>query len=91
MSLFEKDKLLFSFLMALKLMENDETISQKEIRFLMTGGVRTESKKPMPEVTSSDIKIWFNKIVWTKIEELDDTIEHVHGKIATKFSSNLKE
>jgi len=77
--------------MALKLMENDETISQKEIKFLMTGGVRTDNKKPVPEITNPDIKIWFNKIVWTKIEELDETIEHCHGKIAKKFTTNLED
>ena len=34
----EKDKLIFSFLMAQKLLEVDNIISMKEIRFLMMGG-----------------------------------------------------
>jgi len=77
-SLFEKDKLLFSFLIGLKLMELNKIIDSQLIRFLMTGGVRTEPKSKIPEV-NNDCKIWFNKVVWTKIEELSETIQICHG------------
>lgn len=76
--------------MALKLMENDDIIRQKEIRFLMTGGMRTENKRPMPAFSNPEIGIWFNKVVWTKIEELDETIEQCHGLAAT-FAARLDE
>jgi len=88
-SLFEKDKLLFSFLIGLKLMELNKIIDSQIIRFLMTGGVRTESKTKTPEV-NDECKIWFNKVVWTKIEELSDTIPICHG-FADKFSKNILE
>lgn len=87
-SLFEQDKLLFSFLMGLKLMSLDKIIDQKLIRFLMTGGVATENKTPVPQV-NDEIAIWFNKIVWTKIEEMDSTIELFKG-FSQKFKNNLE-
>lgn len=39
-SLFEKDKLLFSFSLAFKLKLDQGLISQQELRFLMTGAAR---------------------------------------------------
>lgn len=39
-SLFEKDKLLFSFSLAFKLKLDQGLVSQQELRFLMTGATR---------------------------------------------------
>lgn len=54
----------------------------------MTGGVATENKTPVPQV-NDEIAIWFNKIVWTKIEEMDSTIELFKG-FSQKFKNNLE-
>mmetsp|Transcript_44969 Transcript_44969/g.98261 ORF Transcript_44969/g.98261 Transcript_44969/m.98261 type:complete len:98 (+) Transcript_44969:995-1288(+) len=88
-SLFEKDKLLFSFLMALKLMEIEKIVDTNMIRFLMTSGSRTENKQPVPPVANDEIKIWFNKVVWTKIEEMEDTIPICKG-FSKIFASELE-
>lgn len=84
-SLFEKDKLLFSFLMALKLMTIEQVIDSSLINFFFVGGVRTEYKAEFPEIKSAaadpverakeetETQNWFTKVVWTKIEELDQT------------------
>lgn len=47
-SLFEKDKLLISFLMTIKIMTGQDRVAQPELRFLMTGGVKTEAPLPNP-------------------------------------------
>jgi dynein heavy chain len=48
-SLFQKDTLLFSFLICLKIMgETEGNLDQREVRFLMTGGTRVEMSKPNP-------------------------------------------
>lgn len=47
-SLFEKDKLLISFLITVKIMSGEDRVHPSELRFLMTGGVNTESTKPNP-------------------------------------------
>ncbi|PCI27619.1 hypothetical protein COB52_04615 [Candidatus Kaiserbacteria bacterium] len=47
-SLFEKDKLLFSLLLCMKIMEEKGELDKLEARFLMTGGSWADSKKPNP-------------------------------------------
>jgi len=48
-SLFEKHKMIFSFLLCIKLQEMAETIDMGEFRFLLTGGVSLgEEMPPMP-------------------------------------------
>ena len=43
-SLLEKDKLIFSFLMCIKILEIDHIITPMEVRFLMVGGSATEAR-----------------------------------------------
>lgn len=45
-SLFEKDKMIFSFLLCLKLQEMSKEIDMTEFRFLLTGGVFLGDKEP---------------------------------------------
>jgi len=45
-ALLEKDKLIFSFLLCIKILEIDHIITMKETRFLMIGGTATEAKLP---------------------------------------------
>ena len=45
-SLFAKDKLVFSTMLAMKLMELTNTLDQGELKFLLTGGVALGDKMP---------------------------------------------
>ena len=69
-SLFEKDKLLFSFLMCLKAQtpneSNKEREHQAEVRFLMTGGTTTHFNKRNPS------NGWLENKDWAAIEELSE-------------------
>ncbi len=47
-SLFEKDKLLFSFLLCLKIMEEKEELDTAEVRFLMAGPTAVDGERPNP-------------------------------------------
>ena len=63
-SLYEKDKLLFSFMMCLKIMyEVDGVLEPAEVRFLMTGGTRVEMLRPNP--TGEDG--WMSDKMWASI------------------------
>jgi len=60
-SLFEKDKLLFSFLLCIGLMKGNGKIDDSEWRFLLTGGVGTGKDVPNPAPG------WFPDARWGEI------------------------
>ncbi|KAI8820875.1 dynein heavy chain and region D6 of dynein motor-domain-containing protein [Fimicolochytrium jonesii] len=47
-SLFERHKLLFSFLLIIRILMNDDKIDMDEWKYLLTGGTIAESKTPNP-------------------------------------------
>jgi len=53
-SLFEKDKLLIAFLMTVKIMTGQDRCDAGELRFLMTGGVKTEADRDNPTKTDGE-------------------------------------
>ena len=82
MSLFEKDKLVFSFLMNCKLkmipMSKEEKARfNKEIRFLVTGGSGKEFDTPNP--AKDDPSNWISPVQWNSVCELSQEIEGYKG------------
>jgi len=72
-SLFEKDKLLFSYLICLKVMDERDELDQIENRFMLTGGIQVEPKEPNPA------SHWLVDKAWCTIEEMSDKIPHFKG------------
>lgn len=69
-SLLEKDKLLFSFLMTIKLMQEErKTVTSAEVRFFTVGGTAIESEFERPEGE------WSTDRQWSCICQLADTLD----------------
>ena len=64
-SLFEKDKLLFSFLLASRIMKASGHLDEAEFRFLLTGGTAIGSA-PANECSS-----WLSDRSWAELARLD--------------------
>ncbi|XP_057312411.1 dynein axonemal heavy chain 12-like isoform X2 [Hydractinia symbiolongicarpus] len=57
-SLFEKDKLLFSFILCSNILKAKHELMQDEFMFFLTGGVGLENKKPNPDPSWLSDKSW---------------------------------
>ena len=66
-SLFEKDKLLFAFLLASKLLIDRQRMEPAELRFLLTGGVAM-GELPLANPDHS----WISEKMWSEICRVSD-------------------
>eukprot|EP01018_Ginkgo_biloba_P008066 Gb_38031 [translate_table: standard] len=70
-SLLEKDKILFAFLMAVKIQASDGKLDLDELRFLMTGGIVLEKQSDKPTEESLS---WINDRAWGEIYRLSKVV-----------------
>jgi len=79
--LFEKDKLLFSFMIAVKIQMSEELISNKEWNFFLRGpSVETKRDNPKPEFIDAN--------VWKNILSLEDINANFIG-LASSYDDHL--
>jgi len=76
-SLFEKDKLLFSFVLCVSLMKGRNEIDDGEWRFLLTGGVGVGSDAPNPAPD------WLPSGQWAEITKADRLLSSYSGFAAS--------
>ena len=79
-SLFEKDKLIFSFLLTMKLEELKGNIDSAELRFLLTGDISTGEKYGDPPAP------WISNKAWGEINRLTDKYPAYKG-----YSQDVKK
>jgi dynein heavy chain len=71
-SLFEKDKLLFSFILCVNLLMSRSELNRAEYLFLLTGGVGLENKLKNPTT-------WLLDKNWDELCRLDSDLPHFRG------------
>jgi dynein heavy chain len=81
-SLFEKDKLLFSFMLCINLMQNDGKIDASEWMFLLTGGVGLENPNENPAS-------WLPTTSWDQLCRLSDLPNF--KQLKSSFNTNAKQ
>jgi len=85
-SLFVKDKLLFSFLLCIRIKEFKNEINPDYFNFLLTGAIGiVQGAIPMPKELT-----WMKPLAWTdicKLPEVSDSFKGLH----TNFMSGIKE
>ena len=66
-SLFEKDKLVFSFLLTASIMRGEKQLDSGEWRFLLTGGIGVSK-----ETTANPDETWISEKSWAEITRLSE-------------------
>ncbi|RUS89800.1 hypothetical protein EGW08_002412, partial [Elysia chlorotica] len=80
-SLFEKDKLLFSFVLCIGIMKGQGKVDEHVWRFLLTGGVALENKFANPDPTWLTDKSWSEAVRASSLQNLTELREHIENNI----------
>lgn len=81
-SLFEKDKLLFSLLLTVGIMQGKGQVDDQVWRFLLTGGIALDNTHPNPAPEWLSDKSWSEIVRASKLANLDGFFEHVRDNIS---------
>ncbi|NXW95358.1 DYH3 protein, partial [Alopecoenas beccarii] len=81
-SLFEKDKLLFSFLLTIGIMKGKDQIDDEVWRFLLTGGVALDNPHPNPAPDWLSDKSWAELVRASSLTHLHGLMEHVRDNFS---------
>jgi len=79
-SLFEQDKLLFSFLLCIKMLQIRNDMDPQELRFFLTGSTAVDLAKPNPEEWLGD-KSWADFLALHELESFSHFFEEVQREI----------
>ncbi|KAH8086150.1 1-aminocyclopropane-1-carboxylate synthase [Aureococcus anophagefferens] len=80
-SLFEKDKLLFSFLLTVKIMSGQSKLDPTHLRFFLAGNTSMERERSIPETDWLADKSWGDVLAIGKLEGFEGFVD--------KFVDNL--
>jgi dynein heavy chain len=84
-SLFEKDKLLYSMLLTIKMLEFDKELNHAELRLFLTGGggggtlARQRPDRP-----------WMTDAMWGRILELERLPDEIFQNMPDRFVANIQ-
>ncbi|XP_072535232.1 dynein axonemal heavy chain 3 [Salminus brasiliensis] len=81
-SLFEKDKLLFSLLLTVGIMQGKGQVNDLIWRFLLTGGVALNNPHPNPAPEWLTDKAWAEVVRASKLPNLEGLFEHVQENVS---------
>uniref|UniRef100_A0A671XYF8 Dynein axonemal heavy chain 7 n=1 Tax=Sparus aurata TaxID=8175 RepID=A0A671XYF8_SPAAU len=81
-SLFEKDKLLFSLLLTVGIMQGKGQVDDQVWRFLLTGGIALDNPFPNPAPEWLSDKSWSEIVRASKLPNLDGFFNHVQDNIS---------
>lgn len=81
-SLFEKDKLLFSLLLTVGIMQGRGQIDEQVWRFLLTGGIALDNPYPNPAPEWLSAKSWSEIVRASDLPNLSGFFEHVQANIS---------
>jgi len=89
-SLFENHKLLFSFLLTLKILdenlEKSGGVPTAELRFMMAGSTKVQATNPNPTGTNG----WLSEKSWCAIEEMTELFPHSFPAFDKNFAKDIK-
>ena len=87
-SLFEKDKLLFSFLLAAKVMSGDGKLDLGEVRFFLQGSLSMALRRPNPATAAGGS--WLSDKQWADILDLARQPAPVFKDLELRFEKDLR-
>jgi dynein heavy chain len=82
-SLFERHKLLFSFVLCVKILQGESLIDDIEYRFLLSGISPSHDPTPMPQTE------WLEQNVWSDLMEMSGL--HAFKEFPSAFISKINE